>query len=629
MSRTLRIFAYTFIAAHVAVPAVLALTMSGPLFVNDYSLMIYQQHRAVEFFGAFQNLWGYDPFFFAGYPLNFTWNSNLDLQFLSVIFHPLPEYIVLLGATFLSVAIAPFCFRAGLRNFGLRGGILDASTILMLAYWWSGLPAVFMLIGMPSAMFVFHLSFYTVSLFYRFFSEEEYAAFLPQLYIFATLCFIAHKTALVTVCVPAALMFFIFIRRVGTRRIAHLAGISAIVIAVNSFWLIPFIDLVRFKVDLAEAPHGLWYDPLRILKDYFTFSKVMGHKIVGPRGEGAVLVFTNTILRDLLLFAGIYGIVRLKRDGRRALSAFLACFTVLFLAEIYFGSFWYPTALLNPTRYVGYLDFFLAVPAAIGLRSLWKKVSARPDRAALATRITRPGLAVLLAAAILPYIFFSQTLDKRLDADTVALADYLNETVSPNGRVMIEDSGWNDRDGGPPRYGESQFPSLLPDITGTEYIGGPYPYVFLQHHYADFHDGKFLGRPLEEFGRAELTAGLNRYHIRWIVCWSSECRIRFSGAPESFRELENAGRFVVYERKYFEYDPFIRGRGYVMADHRGIRCYRVRPDKGEAVLKYHAFEGLGVRGGGTPGAAPGGEDPVGFISVKSPGSYLEIINEYW
>ncbi len=628
MRKLLKANAVLFTAAHVAAAAAI-LVAFNVLYYNDYPLMIYFQHRAAQFFGEFAALWGYDPFFSAGYPLNFTWNSNLDLQFLQVLLHPLSEYAVLVIATAAAVLSAPVCFLAGLRNFGLDGSRLNWAMIIMLAYWWTGLPVVMLLLGMPSALLVFHLSFYAVSLFYRLLKNGDDRV-LAGLYVLAPLCFIAHKTAIVTLGVPAFILLLCNLRSLTIRRAAHLLGIAALVLAVNSFWLVPFLELLRYKVELAEAPHGLTDDPLRFFKDYFTLTKIMGHKILVAENQSFMLVFLNTILRDILLGFGIFGIIKLRRRGSRAAAGFFGVLTAVFLLEIYLGSFWRPAAMLNPTRYIGYLDSFLAIPAATGAFELWNKIrQTRPRAARKIILLAWPATIILLVTAGAHLAMFVRQINTPLDPDSRALAVYLAENTTPNGRIMLEDSGWNDKDNTPPKYGEGHFPSLLPDLTGREFIGGPYPYAFLVHHYADFHDARFLNRPLGDFSEGEMRNALDLYHIRHVVCWSDDCMDYMYGHPSIFRHRDQAGKFHIFDYVAFRYSPFIAGDGFAVADHTGIRAYRVRPGaEGTAALKYHAFDRLGVRGGGPAGVYPVETSPVGFIEVAKPKRNFKIINTY-
>ncbi len=633
LGNILKGFAILFVAVHLGVILYLGATASGPLLHNDYALMIYQQHRAVEFFSAFHNMWGYDTGYSAGYPLNFTWNSNVILQFLSVLLQPVPEYIVLLATTVFSVAMAPFMFFFGLKNFGVVGAKRYLAMIVLTAYWWTGLPVTFMLLGMPAGLIVFHLSFYAVSLFYRLFDADDRRV-LPQLYVLVPLCFLAHKTAFVILGVPFLLIILCQLRKLKIRYLVHLILIAALTLAVNSFWLIPFLDLVKFRVALAEAPHGLCYDPLRIFKDYFTLSKIMGHKVIsGP--ESLVLTVPNTILRNFLLWFGMFGLYRMWQTGKRALASFFFFVVAVFMGEVYFGSFWWFTALFYPTRYIAYMDWFLVIPAMTGVAALSEMAAGRIS-AARKTVAATVAIAVLLAVSVMPYLIFTRLTDKRLDDDTRQLAQYLRDATTPNGRVMLEDSGWNDRDGRPPKYSESQFPSLLSDITGREFIGGPYPYLFLKHHHADFHDGVFLGKDIGSYSESELAAALDRYYIRWIVCWSDACKNTFGGTGNTggdigrrFVKQNVIGRFEVYKYADFNMNPFIEGDGFVVADRSGIRCYRVSASAaGRAVLKYHGFAPLVLGSGGRTSIADSDNDPIGFIAIKQPAAYFNVYNSY-
>ncbi|HOX27523.1 MAG TPA: hypothetical protein PLQ76_00055, partial [bacterium] len=448
------------------------------------------------------------------------------------------------------------------------------------------------------------------------------------LYLFAPLCFLAHKTAVVLIGMPAALLFILNLKQINFKKISHLAGIAALVLAFNSFWLVPFLHLAKYKVTLAEAPHGLSYDPLRIFKDYFTLSKIMGHKVLVADKNTFVMVFLNTILRDLLLVCGALGIVDWLRSGKKRPAAFFAGIVLFFLALIYFGSFWGLSAQLNPTRYIGYLDFFLAVPASAGVAAVWRLLTRTSERRAKnISKFAAVCLLVFLIPAVAPYAFFFRQLNKRLDPDTHGLTEFL-KTNSPAGeRIMLEDSGWNDSDGAPPKYGESHFPALLSDITGREFIGGPYPYVFLRHHYADFHDGKFLQKKLSEYTDAEMRAALDSYNVGNIVCWSDECKNYFGRRESDFSKTGSFGKFLVYRRNSFTPSPFLVGSGYVFADHRGIRCYGLEPVNGKIVLKYHFYEGL-VSDGGRISRTAVGHDPIGFIRVDNPAENLTIFNSY-
>lgn len=323
-------------------------------------------------------------------------------------------------------------------------------------------------------------------------------------------------------------------------------------------------------------------------------------------------------MKDALLALGAAGIIAARKD--RARSAFFALTTVLFLALIYFGSFWKPSAALNPTRYIGYMDFLLAAPAAAGAAAILR---ARPSL----SRFAFPALALLFLLSFAHFAMFNSMIRKPIDADTRSLALWLSDNTTPNGRVLLEDSGWNDRDALPPKYGEGHFPALLSEITGREFIGGPYPYIFLQHNSAGFYDGIFLGRPVDSYSDAELDAELDRYHIRWIVCWSDGCKKRFSPRSAAFAGVADIGRFRVFSRTDFNNSPFMSGDGFVAADINGIRAYRVRPGTdGAVVLKYHSFIQPDVSGGGTAGAAASGADPVGFIKIENPGEYIFIRN---
>lgn len=629
MKDTLQKLSRLFVSVHILLPVIFAFIVAGPLFYNDFSLLIYQQHRAVQFFDAFRNMWGYDPFYSAGLPLNFTWNSNVFLQFLSVVFHPVPEYIVLLVATVISIAIAPLCFSTGLSNFGVKGQKRDAALILMLAYWWCGFMAVLMQIGMPTALTVFHISFYAVSLFYRYINDGDDSV-VPLLYFFGPLCFLVHKTAIVILAVPVVLLLLCNPRRLVSKQIFNLTGIASLTIAINSFWVIPFVHLIKYKVTLPEAPHGLCMDSLRIFKDYFSLSKIMGHKVISPDGGAAPILVVNTILKWVFLIFGLSGISTIFRQSKKAALFFLATI-IFFFGLVYFGSLWELTAILNPTRYVAYADFLMAVPAAFGIAVFGSFLTRKMQPGSKLPSLVTAAVVLLFLVSVMPFGFFLKQMSAGLDADTKALAEYLSQNTTSNGRILLEDSGWNDRDslekGTPPRYSSGHFPSLLADITGKEFIGGPYPYVFLSQHYTDFHDGLFLRKPINEYTSDELLYAVELFNIRWITCWSAECNDVFKNSANNFLHLQNMGKFDVYERTAKTFNIIKGGEGFVRSDINGLKLFRINPDGESIVLKYQYFETL-ESSGGNLFPFPTGYGGDSLIEISAPPEYFVIRNSY-
>jgi hypothetical protein len=78
----------------------------------------------------------------------------------------------------------------------------------------------------------------------------------------------------------------------------------------------------------------------------------------------------------------------------------------------------------------------------------------------------------------------------------------------------------------------SRHPSRAP-APGVR--GRPLPNAFIKHHYVDFHDGKFLNRPINEFSVNDLKTALDLYNIKWVIVWSDQAKNALRRAPELAR----------------------------------------------------------------------------------------------
>ena len=68
-------------------------------------------------------------------------------------------------------------------------------------------------------------------------------------------------------------------------------------------------------------------------------------------------------------------------------------------------------------------------------------------------------------------------------------------------------------------FGNLRLSPLLPlFFPGMEVIGGPYLNTHLKNNYTQFGDGTLLGQTT--WSREEFVGHVDRYKVRWIVCWS-------------------------------------------------------------------------------------------------------------
>jgi hypothetical protein len=149
----------------------------------------------------------------------------------------------------------------------------------------------------------------------------------------------------------------------------------------------------------------------------------------------------------------------------------------------------------------------------------------------------------------------------------------------------------------------------------------------IKHSYASFTNGLLFERKIETYTLEELEELFDIYNVKWIVCWDDASKRVLNHMPEYIHSLGQIDKFTIYEVKR---NPtfFIKGNGSVKSDYNMLWLDNITPEKEEIIISYHWL--------GTLRAIPAveiegcliGNDPVGFIKVKSPPDELRIYNQY-
>ncbi|MEW6203031.1 MAG: hypothetical protein AB1546_13725 [bacterium] len=601
-----------FYAVHVVESArVMFLPPDAPLF-NDFSLLQYTAEAARAFFAGSGALCGYDPHFMAGYPLSFIWNSNAAVQVIAVLMPSVPVYWILRLVLFGCLMLSPVLMFFSFRNFGFSPKRTFAAMILYLLYFRLGILILFHLTGMVTAGFSATLNVFVISLLYSYLRHRRIntlAAFL----LFFSIAPLVHKTAVVVLFVPFIVLILLYARSLRLRDIAGGAIAIALLLAANMFWLRPFFRFLPYKITLEEAPFWQNYDLLLPLRDYFT-PLVRMNNLVFDGAFGIV----HTVLILFLLVAGIYGLFLFRNKQRDLMLTVAVAAAAIFLLS-YYGSFWKFTAQLNPTRYIATFHLFLMIPAAAGTAEMIKLMCYRykSGRGALFTPIS-----VFLIALFVFSVHwlnpFYHALSVKPGGDVQHLIEWLRHNAQEEGRILLEDSGVMDREGGGQQYGKMHLPALFPKYTGKEFIGGPYPYVFLRHHFADFHDAKLFGRDVDDFEIDELRKYLNVYAVRWVIIWSERSKKYFDYYEKVFSPLTETGRFRIYEIQGGNHNTIIKGQGRAAAGYSRITVSNARPQNGEIILSYHWIDGIRSKPELKIEREKILDDPIGFIKIKNP-----------
>lgn len=574
-----------------------------PIINIDWCSQYYWSHAARRFFTGAGRLWGFDPYYMAGYPLDFIFNSSLPVQVTNIIFRGLPLGLVIKWFFLLSFLAAPFNFYFASRNFGLARSASLAGAALGVSYFWLGEDALFGNWGMLSGSFLLNFFLLAASAFYRYLKLGDRKSFLLFTLTLA-LSVLIHKTFLVLIGLPFLVLVLVFLGRTSAK--SWMAIISAGVFSclVNSFYLMPLIRFLPYKIEDPDTTFFQNTQPLQFLADLVP--------VFFPPGAalGRVLIF----------IPALYGIYRLRESKQgRDLFWFSAIGWAVFFVFVYFGSFIDILRNLQPYRYLTALFFLLTPAAGFGLSRLRERVAPRSK--------ALPAIFALLLLALqftpsFRMFYVVSPLTSAWPGKVLGLRSWLSENTDQSGRIMMEDI--NKWEGKLAPYGSSRFVGLLPALMPRHLVGGPLPNAFIRHHYVSFHDGLFLNKPISGYSDREFLEKTQLYNIRWAVAWSEVSKKRLQKLPFA----RPAARFEDLE--VFEISPgsgwFLSGTGALKADYDRIELSGLKPENNIIVLKMHWLDGFKASPGCEIFRADAGGDPIGFLGLKNPAP--EVLLEY-
>ncbi len=585
---------------------------SRPVLSLDHALHYQQVVRGREVFGDSYRLHTYDPYFMAGYP----GGTVFDIDSKGVeIWCALLTFIDTARAyklfLLMGYLLLPFSIYAGSRRLGFSFDESVLSTLIMLAFWHWGRPYLgeFRFAGMFSFLTVSHLSVYITGLFRSFLREEKAKVF----WIAGPLAFLVHPTAAVLLPIPFISQFFVERRAVRSGAIhgrwelkilVRLTAWCLLVIAVNAIWLVPFFRYLDIKTA------SLSFFQINGIMDLFE------------------ILFRPGNLPALLLVAlSITGLVHLLRNGRTGETAGPAAGSAFLMFIAAFGIYIPIFDQMEPGRFLVPALIFMSPLAGPGLVILF-----RAARIMLPARFPfgRAGTAIIILLLLSSPAFsllasrawYRHTLSTTTTTEVEALIDALKRYTEPSGRLMIEDGpAWN--------YGDSFLPAIVPQITGVEQIGGPYPWAFIRHNFANFHMCSAMDRPLNEMNSDMLWRYISLYNIRWILTATPECREYFENILQQ-DQIWNSKHFALWE--IVAPGGSLEDRGIVIKASYGRIEVTIRQDEngslpGRVLLPYHWDPGLHVDPPAVMTKEQRMEDPVPFI-ILEPHGMRDILIEY-
>ena len=580
-----------------------------PIIEQDWGLHFHHLAALEAFWRRDGMVWGYNPFFTAGYPSNTI--QDLSIKFFEfaalalsgLMLTPIQWFKI---AAFLGMATAPWLGFFTARNLCVaddRKNLIGlAAAFLATIYWWNSLPRemfFYGMIGFPTAVY---LSVWGVSLFYRLAVRgESFGWFHIAWLLFAAAILPLHVQSVIIFFPPVIALLAFSPRLLSVRLIAWSAAALLVAAIVNLAWLAPAFEHRGDDVSAAiveQLPIFAGANPFTFVLDY-----------LGPQGFWTFRSpFFEKGFRLALLGLGLLGIKRLLRDKDHSLAVLLVSAAAGLFLLTYFGALVPAVRAWQPLRFKIALDLFLAIPAAYGIVH-WLRVREAPARL----------VPVLLGCSIATFVVnLVQTeaagklqLRTRLNPQVAALADWIAKETPVGARVLFEESG--DETGFV--YDGAYLSSLLPRLTGRQFIGGPINLYNDRHHFAEFHSGQIFKKDIQGLSDAALRNYLQLYNIGAIVAFH----------PASIRRLQAAADWITLEQRIGPVhlikvrQPlswFVKGEGKVKAEWNRLELSDLRGN--EVVLKYHWVNGLTASPPTQIEAMKLADDPIPFIKLIQP-----------
>jgi hypothetical protein len=405
-------------------------------------------------------------------------------------------------------------------------------------------------------------------------------------------------------------LFLVYYLSAGTRhRLSwHLALLGGLLLALaaNAFWLIDWV--------------GYWWIRLPLRLD----APLLAHRT--PRTFWEAPLWGGPVDRAfalLLLGSAAVGVLLYNEACQRATARLLGLGWAGFVALALLGIAWEPLGEVGAAQLLVPGLLFATVPAAHALAggssglTRWTATPLAP----LVLLGGALGLAWLAApedvAGWAEGLRQPRPLEVGLGPHRTALVEALREQTGDDARALWEDRPLD-------RLG-SRWTALLPLLTGRAFVGGLGPDANIEHASGGLVDQHLGGRPLREWGDAELHDYCRRYNIGWVVCWSPAARERFGRWAKAAPAVELPGEegawlFRLKRRPSYALSGSVRWRS---ADARRILLSDAVPERlpgdeeGQVLLSLHYQEGMRV----TPARvrlerAIGPQDAIPFVRLR-------------
>ena len=585
---------------------------SRPVIEQDWGLHFHHLKSMEGFWRSDGRLWGYNPFFMAGYPSNTIQDLSIKFfEILALLLSPLgldPMRVFKL-TVFVATASIPWIIFFAARNLfdeeDLIHTVSPLAALLGTAYWWNSLPREMFFYGMIGFPLAAYLSLLVLSLLYRMLQSERTFTSAHWGWIAAAVIILPLHFQAAAIIAPPAIALLTLERESLSRRMLLWLGASALTsLLANLIWLWPVFTHRGDDVSSAivtQLPIFVSTDPLTLVKDYLR--------------PGGYWTFRTTLwengLRWMLVILGVVGLIGLIRGSeKRNLGVMIACGALTLFLLAYFGSFIPLLKNLQPLRFKVPYDLFLILASSYTI-SAWRRSASSSARSTWIPILLACGLIATAINLIQTEYENKLRLRTQISPEVSALVEWIRQETPTNGRLLFEESG--DETGFV--YEGMYLSSFVPYWTGRQLIGGPINLYNDRHHFAEFHSGMLFKRDIASFTNEELATYFRTYNIGAVVAFHPRSVQRLLSIPQLVSLDQQLGDVHLF-RVNQPLNWFLKGKGQLDTGLNRIHGSNIKGD--EIILKYHWTEGLVSDPPVNLMPVRILDDPIPFIKVLNP-----------
>lgn len=577
-----------------------------PIISGDFAF-----HQYYSYLGAYSlkehlATWGYDSTFMGGAPFGPVFDpSNYLLEFIAFIFWGMSIFRLTKSFFVITLSIVPVLIFWSARNIGMNRLVSVVSALFSFFYLWLGLPKEVFPYGMFLYIWGAGIGIYFLSWWLRFYEDSSLFSFF-MLAVSSILLVPSHIASPIGVLPIVVCSFVMNLRRLNKRLLigTTISVLAAFFCALP--WLGPYISFLGIKTSAAID--------LQSLNIFHIFN---------------LLIHKSAILELLLNFFAVVGFFSFREELplRRWLPLAIGA---LFLIAFYFGgNMSARIAELEPRRFAVPLYFLLSIPAGRGFGAVLGRI-------VILNSVKTKSMAFALIGGI--FIFLGILLNNSfpkveklkigLTGTHRAFFDWINQSTNSSGRIMFEDSIHSDMFAPFGLPSGTSFIAIMPFYVRREFIGGPYPWTFIKHHYVDFCDGNLLGEPIGSYGDESMENILRTYNIKWVVSFSEQANRHFISSPTLFSPMGRLGVFFLWRVAINTGGFFLVGDGEINANTNELKIKSATYENNRVVLKYHWAPCLKVEPYGKIRKVEAIGGPVGFIEVSDAPPDFRIVPDY-